>query len=262
MQWTAVYIADVLPGVISIDFRSLLLKLSKMRNLCAIGLYALAAIVSKASAAAYHHEQSQTPLIQSPSDPNLSSSPVHWGYTGDVSPLLWTKLNRKEWPLCATGELQSPINIDSRMKPSGFRYEWAAPLRACYNMTNTGHTLEMRPTCPSIGKRDVVGLTIENDWFNLDNIHFHTPSEHRFLDEYYPIEVHFVMKSPKTGKPEICCFIKSVLLITKIGRYAVRGVFFDISNIEESDFWSGIAPYLYSVRNPGAWIKLPAVNTL
>lgn len=45
------------------------------------------------------------------------------------------------------------------------------------------------------------------------------------------------------------------------GRYAVRAIFFDISNIDESDFWSGIAPYLYSVRNPHSWIKLPAVNT-
>jgi len=231
----------------------LLLTLAKMRNLCTLGLYALAAIVPRVSAAR-HDAQSQAPLIQSSSgvddlgrDPKLdeyASNAVNWGYTGDIGPVLWSKLNRQDWSLCTTGDLQSPINIDSRMKPSGFRYEWAAPLRACYNMTNNGHTLEMRPTCPSIGKKEAMGIMIENDWFNLDNINFHTPSEHRFLDEYYPIEVHFVMKSPKTG------------------RYAVRGVFFDISNIDESDFWSGIAPYLYSVRNPGAWIKLPSVNTL
>lgn len=178
-----------------------------MRSIYTLSLYSLVTFLSKVSAAAYHQEQAQIPLTESfdsavrdPSVDEYAPNALHWGYTGDTGPLLWTKLNRKEWPLCSGGEIQSPINIDSKMKPSGFRYEWAAPLRACYNMTNTGHTIEMRPTCPSIGKRDIVGILIENDWFNLDNIHFHTPSEHRYLDEYYPVEVQYVMKSPKTGK--------------------------------------------------------------
>jgi len=159
--------------------------------------------VSKASASAYHHEQSQNSFLQAVPEPKVAigdDSEPYWDYTGGTGPILWTKLNRKEWPLCQSGDLQSPINIDNKMKPSGFRYEWAAPLRACYNMTNTGRTIELRPTCPSIGKKDVPEIMMENDWFNLHLIAFHTPSEHRFLDEYYPIEVHFVMKSPKTGK--------------------------------------------------------------
>ncbi|KAF8425246.1 alpha carbonic anhydrase [Tirmania nivea] len=218
-----------------------------MLNLCVFGLYALCMLESKASAAAYH-DHIQSPFVKASSGLEVTardgSGYPYWDYTGGTGPLLWAKLNRKEWPLCQSGDLQSPINIDDKMKPSGFRYEWAAPLRACYNMTNTGRTIELRPTCPTIGKRDVAGIMVENDWFNLDSISFHTPSEHRFLEEYYPIEVHFVMKSPKTG------------------RYAVRGIFFDVSNIYESDFWSGISPYLYSVRNTDAWIKLPAVNTM
>ena len=179
----------------------------KMLNFCVFGLYALGALVSKASAATYHHDQPQNPLVQSSSGLEVTATDgngdPYWDYTGGTGPLLWTKLNRKEWPLCQSGDLQSPVNIDSKMKPSGFRYEWAAPLRACYNMTNNGRTIELRPTCPSIGERDVASIMIENDWFNLDNINFHTPSEHRFLDEYYPIEVHFVMKSPKTGKTRL-----------------------------------------------------------
>lgn len=216
-----------------------------MMNFCVFGLYALGTLVSTASAsaaAAYHHDQPQLSFVDASARPG--NGDPYWDYTAGTGPLLWTKINKKEWPLCSSGDLQSPINIDNKMKPSGFRYEWAAPLRACYNMTNNGRTIEMRPTCPSIGKREEeMGIMIENDWFNLDSISFHTPSEHRFLDEYYPIEVHFVMKSSKTG------------------RYAVRAIFFDVSNIHESDFWSGISPYLYSVRNNGSWIKLPAVNT-
>jgi len=180
------------------------LRNKNMLNFCMLGLYALGTLVSTASAASNQHDQIQSPFVKTSSGLEATvgdgSGDPYWDYTGGTGPLLWTKLNRKEWPLCQSGDLQSPINIDNKMKPSGFRYEWAAPLRACYNMTNTGRTIELRPTCPSIGKRDVAGIMIENDWFNLDGITFHTPSEHRFLDEYYPIEVHFVMKSPKTGK--------------------------------------------------------------
>jgi len=219
-----------------------------MRIFCTLsGLCFTTALISTVFADVYHGDQPQIAIADSavlgPIHPD-GAKMASWSYTGDTGPLLWTKLNKKEWPLCSAGDLQSPINIDSRMKPSGFKYEWAAPSRACYNLTNTGRILEMTPTCPSIGKRETLGVMIADDWFNLAGVTFHTPSEHRFLDEYYPIEVHFVMKSPKTG------------------RYAVRGVFFDVSNIDESDFWSGISPYLWSVRNPGAWIKLPAVNTM
>ena len=172
----------------------------KMRQSATIlKLFSLIAQVATASVL----KDPQAPLGGVPYDTTYdeyASTSIHWDYTGGTGPLLWTKLNKKEWADCASGEIQSPININSKMKPSGFKYEWSAPLRACYNMTNNGHLLEMTPTCPPIGGREVEGAMIEDDWFNLAGIQFHTPSEHRYLDEYYPVEVHFMMKSPKTGK--------------------------------------------------------------
>lgn len=180
-----------------------------MQNFCTLRVCFFTAFVSLVSAAATFRGE-QSPLAKTFPDQlqNVESEAISWSYTGDTGPLLWTKLNRKDWPLCSTGELQSPININSRMKPSGFKYEWAAPSRACYNLTNNGQILDMTPTCPSIGPRDIVGVQIADDWFNLASIQFHTPSEHRFLDEYYPIEVHFVMKSPNTGKHNISFYFE------------------------------------------------------
>ncbi|KAF8470784.1 alpha carbonic anhydrase [Kalaharituber pfeilii] len=233
-------------------------------NISSVYTLIIATFTAGASAAAYPGPpHPQAPLTNTDTLVNEygSSTHVYWDYTGPTGPLMWTKLNRKEWSLCGTGEKQSPINIDSSLTPNSFKYEWSAPPRACYNLTNVGHSLLMRPTCPPIGDRKFeevelehgneeqatedakMSIMIEDDWFNLDSIDFHTPSEHRFNDEYYPVEVHFVLKSPNTG------------------RLAIRAIFFDLSSFEESDFWKGITPYLWSVRNPGQWIKLPAVNT-
>lgn len=32
--------------------------------------------------------------------------------------------------------------------------------------------------------------------YTLHQFHFHTPSEHRINEEYFPLEVHFVFKDP------------------------------------------------------------------
>ncbi len=42
-------------------------------------------------------------------------------------------------------------------------------------------------------------MVFEGREYELDNIHFHTPSEHRIFNEHYPLEVHLVHKL-KAGK--------------------------------------------------------------
>jgi carbonic anhydrase len=56
------------------------------------------------------------------------------------------------------------------------------------NSKNNGHTVEV--TAPGT-------LTFEKAIYQLRQFHFHTPSEHRLFDEYYPLEVHFVFKGDK-----------------------------------------------------------------
>ncbi|KAI5803573.1 alpha carbonic anhydrase [Peziza echinospora] len=186
---------------------------------------------------------------------------TYWDYTSSYGPLLWTRLNKKEWPLCSTGDLQSPINIGPGMKPSGFKYEWSGPKDACYNMTNNGNTIELIPVCGRTASFDDdefedgnayfdreegdsrMGVMYDDDWFNLQNIHFHTPSEHRYLEEYFPLEAHFVMKSSKTG------------------RFAIRAIFFDVTSGEESNLWDGITKNLEKVQHSGQWTKV-RINTI
>ena len=185
-----------------------------MRSFLA-SIWLSASLATIVSAAAVEQPQAPIPNSKLPSDFYTSRNPqTHWDYTGVTGPILWSKLNKREWPLCSTGDLQSPINVDHSMKPSGFKYQWAAPMRACYNMTNLGNMIELTPTCGGNGgSRNwddastteddgdaPMAVQIDNDWFNLKSIQFHTPSEHRFLDEYFPLEAHFVMQSPTTSK--------------------------------------------------------------
>jgi carbonic anhydrase len=114
-----------------------------------------------------------------------------WGYDGLKGPLNWYGLNETANYACDKGSHQSPIVVDSTVSvlnasaitkfsvpdyPSGAEFE------------NLGTNVEV-----------VVNGTlvdgISQTTFNLAQFHFHTPSEHRIYDEFYPMEMHWVFES-------------------------------------------------------------------
>jgi carbonic anhydrase len=38
-------------------------------------------------------------------------------------------------------------------------------------------------------------LWVGNKEYKLEQFHFHTPGEHRFFEEFYPMELHFVLQA-------------------------------------------------------------------
>lgn len=121
--------------------------------------------------------------------PQEANVPVgKFGYTGLNGPLNWYNLNQSANQLCAKGQNQSPININSSIPtidgnnvqvhidsyPNGSTFE------------NLGTTIEV----PVNGT-----LTVDNKTYKLAQFHFHTPSEHRIDLEYFPMELHFVFET-------------------------------------------------------------------
>lgn len=113
---------------------------------------------------------------------------AHWSYAGETGPQAWSKIN-PDFGTCATGDRQSPINIDEAMTLKGP----AEPLQFHYQpsngtVLNNGHTIQV----------DVQGdnwLTVRGTEFKLLQFHFHHPSEERVNSRGSAMVAHLVHKS-------------------------------------------------------------------
>lgn len=109
----------------------------------------------------------------------------NFDYTPVNGPLTWFRLPNSG--LCKTGKNQSPILLDSSIAtvPKGTLVFKADKQKG--ELANKGSAIEVDGVKGSI--------TYQNTVYEIQNFHYHTPSEHRINKEYYPIETHFVTKS-------------------------------------------------------------------
>ena len=116
----------------------------------------------------------------------------HWTYdeTGADSPAHWGEL-AADYEACRSGRNQSPVDleqaIDADLHPLALHY---APMAA--RLVNTGHTVQIEPD----NNQQAEAFTLDGRRYVLQQIHFHTPSEHRIKGHEYPLEAHFVHKDP------------------------------------------------------------------
>ena len=107
----------------------------------------------------------------------------HWTYSGDTGPEHWAKL-APEFAMCGSGVNQSPIDISktfaAELEPLEFNYDSASTM-----IVNNGHTVQI-----NVGPGS--WLRAEGEDFQLVQFHFHSPSEHQFDGELFPLEGHFV----------------------------------------------------------------------
>lgn len=103
-------------------------------------------------------------------------------YTELKGPLHWAGLSTNNGA-CAIGTRQSPINIDSSIHTAAEAPEISIPSVESAEFENLGSTVEV-----------IVNGTATFDGTNyaLKQFHFHTPSEHRIDEEYFPLEMHMV----------------------------------------------------------------------
>ncbi|KAF5380063.1 hypothetical protein D9615_006112 [Tricholomella constricta] len=103
-------------------------------------------------------------------------------YTGETGPLGWTKPKHNK--LCSTGKHQSPINLVAANAMST-KESLTIDISDVDSgeLENTGHSLQVKAKgTVKLGEQE----------YALSQFHFHTPSEHRVDDEYYPLEMHMV----------------------------------------------------------------------
>ena len=108
----------------------------------------------------------------------------YWSYSGDMGPEHWGH----EFPTCANGKMQSPLNIKGPFENSkdvlAINYK-QGPLR----VFNNGHTIQVDVEPGST-------LKINNDEYNLVQLHLHRPSEEQIDGKPMAMGVHFVHKGP------------------------------------------------------------------
>ena len=130
--------------------------------------------------------------------PSSSASEVHWSYSGEEGPENWENLSPAFKD--AIGDAQSPIDISEERKKNEVEFFYKD---GDFFILNNGHTLQLTP-----GDKKESYIVVDETRYNLQQLHFHTPSEHTLNGVPAPMEIHFVHGDDK-------------------GRLAVMGLFVD-----------------------------------
>jgi len=121
------------------------------------------------------------------SDDNAAKSAekqaVRWGYDGAMGPERWGD----EYPTCAKGKSQSPVNITGPFEKAHFG---VSPdyKPGQLKIINNGHTIQVN--VPPGSK-----LRIDSKPFELVHFNFHRPSEHLIDGKAAAMAMHFVHKN-------------------------------------------------------------------
>jgi len=114
----------------------------------------------------------------------------HWSYSGDTGADKWGNLD-KSFETSGIGQRQSPIDIRrtvlADLPPTQFAYK-PVPL----SIVNNGHSI--RVDTPGAGE-----ITVDGETYELQQFHFHKPSEEKLNGKTYDMVVHLVHQS-KAGK--------------------------------------------------------------
>lgn len=112
----------------------------------------------------------------------------HWTYSGEHGPEHWAELS-PDYAACGLGVNQSPIDITASIEANlgdlEIDYQYGTT-----TIINNGHTLQ-------INSKPGNWLNAEGQRFELQQLHFHSPSEHQLNGESFPLEAHFVHKNEK-----------------------------------------------------------------
>lgn len=111
----------------------------------------------------------------------------HWSYEGHSSPEHWGELSN-EFKECQVGKNQSPIDISHALEAH------ISPLEIHYSqgpttLLNNGHTLQA-----GFSQKAQNTITIDGINAQLQQFHFHAPSENTLNGKHAAMEMHLVHK--------------------------------------------------------------------
>ena len=109
----------------------------------------------------------------------------HWSYYGEGGPEHWHKLD-PSFKTCATGRRQSPIDIRDGIRvdlePIQFKYASTQ-----FIAVDNGHTVQVTPAGG--------GLSLAGKSYELQQLHFHLPSEEMIDGKRFEMVAHLVHKA-------------------------------------------------------------------
>ena len=110
---------------------------------------------------------------------------VHWSYEGDEGPEHWGELS-DDFIRCRDGLNQSPVDIVATVHADlpelNFEYH-GSPLRETHN----GHSIQL-----SVSPGNYLEMPEIEQKVELQQAHFHSPSEHAVGGKLYDMEIHLV----------------------------------------------------------------------
>jgi carbonic anhydrase len=163
-------------------------------------------------------------------DEPKSEGEKHWSYTHGITPKKWGEIS----PTCATGVHQSPIALSTKKASA---QSPMVPLEITWNkstgeLVDTGHSEQVNLLPGSF-------ITYGGTRYELQQLHFHSPSEHTIDGKGAPMEAHFVHRSAD-------------------GKLAVVGIL-----LKQGAAASPFAPVLTTLPSPGekrtVEVELPAL---
>jgi carbonic anhydrase len=129
-------------------------------------------------------ERKRKSIVMAEAKPAVAHD-AHWDYQGTQGPDAWAQL-KPEFAQCSKGSRQSPIDIRGGIKveldPVAFDYR-ATPFRVIDN----GHTVQV-----AVGPGSFIETMGRR--FELQQFHFHRPSEERVDGKQFDMVVHLVHK--------------------------------------------------------------------
>ncbi|MFZ5550063.1 MAG: carbonic anhydrase family protein [Pseudomonadota bacterium] len=109
----------------------------------------------------------------------------HWDYHGEGGPETWGQL-KPEFSQCSTGQRQSPIDIRGgiavQLEPIQFDYRVSG-----FSVIDNGHTVQVNVPAGH-------AITVLGRRFELQQFHFHRPSEERINGKQHEMVTHLVHK--------------------------------------------------------------------
>ncbi len=123
---------------------------------------------------------------------------AHWSYSGETGPEYWGDLDSQY--AAANGTHQSPIDIsgaaDKSLPKLEFNYK-PSRIHLIYN----GHTIQENEDSGSFGFAG-------QRRFELEQFHFHSPSEHTVESKHFPMELHLVHRAQDGTVGVVAVFIE------------------------------------------------------
>ncbi|EOA37708.1 hypothetical protein CARUB_v10012428mg [Capsella rubella] len=144
-------------------------------------------------------------LVSSSPDQGEVEDEMQFNYEkkGDKGPENWGKL-KPEWGMCGKGNMQSPIDLtDKRVLVDhklGYLRSQYLPSNA--TIKNRGHDIMLKFEGGNAG----LGITINGTEYKLQQIHWHSPSEHTINGKRFVLEEHMVHQS-KDGRNAVVAFL-------------------------------------------------------